>query len=362
LKDYLVRETVDKKLIEIDKDGNHNLKNDFENEIQKKIKEIIFNFDKFETGDILLLNFNYTKTAELYTEGKAKIIYIHGELDPKKNNHIIFGYGDEKSDESFEIEKLEENEFLKNVKSLQYNKTHNYTDLEIFLTQPYEVFVFGHSCANCDRTLLNMLFDNEKNCKSVRIFYNGKDAEKSFANVNANIYRQFNAETKYRFRKVVECEIDSIPLPNKITKETQPYILDYFLEKVQIPNDNFEYTLIENNEKRTIKKSFYISKFQITQKQYENLMGKNPSYFKGEDFPVETVSWYDVVEFCNQLSGKNNLTKYYEIKGKDVTFNESANGYRLPTDAEWEYAARGGNLSFDDKEKPSLTKNRNCGN
>ena len=55
------------------------------------------------------------------------------------------------------------------------------------------------------------------------------------------------------------------------------------------------------------------------------------------------ISWYDAVEYCNWLSKKERLTPAYNISGKDVTWNRSANGYRLPTEGEWEYAARGGN-------------------
>ncbi len=74
--------------------------------------------------------------------------------------------------------------------------------------------------------------------------------------------------------------------------------------------------------------SFYIGKHPVTQKQWKAIMGDNPSAFKGDDLPVERVSWNDIQEFLKKLNAK--------YPGKN---------YRLPTEAEWEYAARGGNLS-----------------
>lgn len=73
---------------------------------------------------------------------------------------------------------------------------------------------------------------------------------------------------------------------------------------------------------------FYIGRYELTQKIWRDVMGVNPSKFVGDDFPVETVSWNSVREFIQKIN---------EREGKDV--------YRLPTEAEWEYASRGGNLS-----------------
>jgi len=107
--------------------------------------------------------------------------------------------------------------------------------------------------------------------------------------------------------------------------------------------------LPDESQRKVKLKSFYMGKFTVTQREYLEVMGVNPSSFMGGWLPVENVSWYDAIEYCNWLSEREGLSTAYSITegntGKIVTWNEKANGYRLPTEEEWEYACRAGTTS-----------------
>lgn len=140
---------------------------------------------------IMLLSFNYTPTAKMYNYSKIKYNYIHGELERPKN--IIFGYGDELDNEYQGILAKNDNELLKNIKSVKYLETKNYHDmLEFLMSAPFQVFIMGHSCGNSDRTLLNTLFEHE-NCVSIKPFYHKlPDGNDNYMEIVQNISRNFN--------------------------------------------------------------------------------------------------------------------------------------------------------------------------
>lgn len=162
---------------------------------------------------VMLLNFNYTNTAQLYYNSDLGFInHIHGKIENPES--VIFGYGDELDDNYKKLQKLNENECLCNIKTIKYQESDNYRRLLAFAeSEPYQIYIMGHSCGNSDRTLLNTLFEH-KNCVSIKPYYYIKDdGTNNYIELIQNISRNFTDMKLMRDRVVNKtyCE----PLTNK---------------------------------------------------------------------------------------------------------------------------------------------------
>lgn len=170
----------------------------------KSFGEVEYNYEernKLIPKRIMLLSFNYTATAKMYSNFNLDFNYIHGDLEHPEN--IIFGYGDELDKDYQAILDMNDNELLKHVKSVKYLETRNYHDmLEFLMSAPFQVFVMGHSCGNSDRTLLNTVFEHE-NCVSIKAFYHKwADGTDNYLDIVQNISRNFTNMRLFRDRVV----------------------------------------------------------------------------------------------------------------------------------------------------------------
>lgn len=159
---------------------------------------------------ILFVNFNYTSIANAYLKDYVSCLnHIHGDLTNPKN--MIFGYGDEMDKNYSQLQELNDNECLQNIKSVKYLETDNYRQVLSFIdSAPYQIYIMGHSCGNSDRTLLNTLFEH-KNCFSIKPFYYVKDdGTDNYLDIVQNISRNFKDMKLMRDRVVNKTYCETI--------------------------------------------------------------------------------------------------------------------------------------------------------
>lgn len=161
---------------------------------------------------IMLLNFNYTNTADIYLPDNPRFIinHIHGKLS--KPESVIFGYGDESDDEYKAIVKQNDNEYLKHIKTNRYLEDDKYRQLLSFInSDAYQVCIMGHSCGLSDKTMLNTLFEHE-NCVSIKPYYYVNDQGKNnYLDMVQNISRSFTNPQLMRDRVVNKTFCETLP-------------------------------------------------------------------------------------------------------------------------------------------------------
>ncbi|MBR6200809.1 MAG: SUMF1/EgtB/PvdO family nonheme iron enzyme [Spirochaetales bacterium] len=149
------------------------------------------------------------------------------------------------------------------------------------------------------------------------------------------------------FEKYVNMFISSSQRGNRLSRLSEWTVKDGdkfsdLFVKGRISIMLYSYIYVEGNDYVS---PFYMSTHEVTQFEYQFVMDENPSKNEGYDLPVESVNWYNAVKFCNKLSEARGYTPCYSGSGENTKCDFSADGYRLPTENEWEWAAKGGNKS-----------------
>ncbi|MEZ7821065.1 MAG: formylglycine-generating enzyme family protein [Patescibacteria group bacterium] len=179
--------------------------------------------------------------------------------------------------------------------------------------------------------------------------------EKEMILINGDVKREIKENSKEEFnllagKYMVKLSGDAEDIRDVKVEGNKSVTLEFKKEKPKVPKN---FVLVEGDGEEI--KKLYVCKYPVTQKEYESVMGYNPSEFAGNpNNPVECVTWYNAVMYCNKLSKKKKLKPMYEIigiskDGKNITGATvkivKGNGYKLLTDDEWVWVAKGGKKS-----------------
>lgn len=164
------------------------------------------------TSATMLLNFNYTKTPEMYLSESSNVVvnYIHGCLE--NPGSVIFGYGDELDSDFKKLQNMNDNECMRHIKSIRYLESDSYRKmLEFVESDSFQIIIMGHSCGLSDRTLLNTLFEH-KNCVSIKpYYYVNEQGEDNYLDIVQNISRNFTNPQLMRDRVVNKTFCEALP-------------------------------------------------------------------------------------------------------------------------------------------------------
>ena len=129
-----------------------------------------------------------------------------------------------------------------------------------------------------------------------------------------------------------------------------------------IPIKQGTYNRIIDNKEVKINHSFAISKYLITQSVYKAVFNDNPSNFKGDSLPIENVTFYEAIAFCNKLSELDGCQKVYSVNNAQIQWNKEVKGYRLPFEVEWEFALNYNSIEIKEKLELLAWYNNNSKN